>query len=101
MRTDPFDLLKRHEDGSFIWLETARDIEIARVRLQELCAQTPGNYFVFDQKSQQIVAKLHRGQAFDAFATRCWAGKRARFLPRYTNAERRIPPLPDGQTRSA
>jgi len=59
MRTDPFDILRRHEDGSFIWLETAHDIEIAKARLQELCAQTPGNYFVFDQKSQQIVAKFH------------------------------------------
>ena len=60
MPTAPFDILRRHEDGSFIWLETAHEIEIAKARLQELCAQTAGNYFVFDQKSQQIVAKLSK-----------------------------------------
>jgi hypothetical protein len=58
MPTVQFDILRRHEDGSFLWLETAENIEIAKPRLEELCAQTPGNYFVFDQKSQQIVAKL-------------------------------------------
>jgi hypothetical protein len=62
MPTAQFDILRRHEDGSFIWLETAQDIEIAKARLEELCAQTPGNYFVFDQKSQQIVAKLSTGR---------------------------------------
>jgi hypothetical protein len=61
MPTEPFDILKRYEDGSFIWLETAHEIEIAEARLQELCVATPGNYFVFDQKSQQIVAKLSNG----------------------------------------
>jgi hypothetical protein len=62
MPTAPFDILRRHEDGSFIWLETAHDIEVAKSRLRELCAVTPGNYFVFDQESQQIVAKLSNGQ---------------------------------------
>ncbi len=62
MPTAPFDILRRHEDGSFLWLETAHDLEIARTRLRELYAQTPGSYFVFDQKSQQIVAKLSEGR---------------------------------------
>jgi hypothetical protein len=35
--------------------------ENAKTRLQELYVQTPGNYFVFDQKSQEIVAKLSSG----------------------------------------
>jgi hypothetical protein len=56
-----FDILRRHEDGSFIWLVAAPGIEIAKARMQELSAETPGNYFVFDQKSQQIVAKLCGG----------------------------------------
>jgi hypothetical protein len=53
-----FDILKRHEDGSYIWLEAAESVQIAKARLQELCAKTPGEYFVFDQTSRQIVAKL-------------------------------------------
>jgi hypothetical protein len=58
MALSPFDILKRHEDGSFIWLEAAPDLQTAQARLRELCARVPGDYFVFDQKSQQIVARL-------------------------------------------
>jgi hypothetical protein len=54
----PYDILKRHEDGSFIWLEAAGDLSRAQARLQELCSNVPGEYFVFDQRSQQIVAKI-------------------------------------------
>jgi hypothetical protein len=70
MPTPSFDILRRHEDGSFLWVEAEHSIDIAKVRLQELCVATPGNYFVFDQKSQQIVAKLPADWATDAFA-RC------------------------------
>jgi hypothetical protein len=58
MTLSPFDILKRDEDGSFIWLEAAQNLETAQARLQELCAKAPGDYFVFDQKSQQIVGRL-------------------------------------------
>jgi hypothetical protein len=53
-----FDILKRHGDGSFIWLETAAELAHAKDRLQQLYTASPGEYFVFDQKSQQIVAKI-------------------------------------------
>jgi len=58
--TAPFDILRRHFDGSFIWLEGASDLNIARARLQTLQAHVPGDYFVFDQASQQIVANSKR-----------------------------------------
>jgi sarcosine oxidase gamma subunit len=58
MLTAPFDILKKQKDGSYIWLEAVRDIEKAKARLEQLCAISPGEYFVFDQKSQQIVAQL-------------------------------------------
>jgi hypothetical protein len=61
MPTAAFDILRRDADGSFIWIEAAQDIQVAKSRLHELCAQTPGDYFVFDQRSQQIVAKLSAG----------------------------------------
>ena len=53
----PFDILRRHHDGSFLWLEAAADIQMAKTRLRHLCANCPGDYFVFDQGSQQIVAR--------------------------------------------
>jgi hypothetical protein len=65
MPTASLDILRRHEDGSLLWVEAAHDIEAAKARLQELCAQTPGNYFVFDQKSQQIVAKFSSEEGGD------------------------------------
>jgi len=52
MHSTPFDILKRHEDGSFIWLEAAKDLSGAQARLQDLSATTPGEYFVFDQRVQ-------------------------------------------------
>lgn len=56
MPAEPFDILKRHLDGCFIWLETASSLEAAKTRLLELHTKIPGDYFVFDQGSQQIVA---------------------------------------------
>jgi hypothetical protein len=53
----PFDILIRHRDGSLLWVEAASNIQLAKSRLQQLCATTPGDYFVFDQTSQQIVAR--------------------------------------------
>ena len=58
MSSTPYDILRRHKDGSFIWLEAAAELGHAKDRLQKLYAATPGEYFVFDQKSQQIVAKI-------------------------------------------
>ena len=53
----PFDILRRHRDGSLLWLEATADILMAKTRLQQLFASSPGDYFVFDQASQQIVAR--------------------------------------------
>ena len=58
MELTPYDILKRHEDGSFIWLEAARDLPSAQARVQDLSSSIPGEYFIFDQRTQQIVAKL-------------------------------------------
>jgi hypothetical protein len=66
MSSAPFDILRRHQDGSLIWLESASELDTARARLQQLSAGVPGEYFVFDQKSQQIVAKVSSGGAPDA-----------------------------------
>jgi hypothetical protein len=39
-----------------MWLEAASSLETAKARLLELHANAPGDYFVFDQASQQFVA---------------------------------------------
>jgi hypothetical protein len=66
MPSASFDILLRHQDGSLIWLESASELDHARNRLQQLSTGAPGEYFVFDQRSQQIVAKVSSGVAPDA-----------------------------------
>lgn len=61
MVSTPFDILKRQKDGSYIWLEAVRDLQKAKARLQQLFAITPGDYFVFDQKVQRVVAQVAEG----------------------------------------
>jgi hypothetical protein len=58
MQAASLDLLKRHADGSSTWIDAVHDIQTARSRLEQLCAASPGDYFVFDQNSQQIVVQL-------------------------------------------
>jgi len=54
----PFDLLRRDPDGSFIWLEAAGDLSLARVRLSELASRVPGEYVLFDHTTQVTVEKI-------------------------------------------
>ena len=54
----PFDLLRRDPDGSVIWLEAAPDLVRARARLRELALRTPGEYVLFDHRSQETVEKI-------------------------------------------
>jgi hypothetical protein len=61
MRASAFDILKKLRDGSFFWLEAARDIESAKARMGELGARSPGEYVLFDQTAQRIVAVLANG----------------------------------------
>ena len=58
MSTPHLDILRRERDGNFVWLEAAQDLQRAKSRLEELAQRNPGEYFVFDQKAQQIVAKI-------------------------------------------
>jgi len=58
MRTPHLDILKRQNDGSFLWIEAAANLNAAEERLSELAGAEPGEYFVFDQTSQEIVAKI-------------------------------------------
>jgi hypothetical protein len=66
MSPEPFDILKRQSDGSFIWLEAASNLPAAKNRLEQLCRAVPGDYFVFDQKTQQMVA--HFGLSTNQFS---------------------------------
>jgi hypothetical protein len=58
MLTPHLDILRRQGDGSFVWIEAKSNMKAAEERISELASNEPGEYFVFDQRTQQIVAKI-------------------------------------------
>ncbi len=58
MLTSGFDLFKKDVHGDPIWIDSATDLGTARLRLTQLAARFPGEYFIFDQSSHRIVANL-------------------------------------------
>lgn len=58
MRAPHLDILKRQGDGEFVWIEAVSDVQTAEERLSQLVEMNPGEYFVFDQRTQEIVAKV-------------------------------------------
>ncbi len=54
-----FDILKRIDAVNFEWVEVVRELQTAEARVQELQARSPGEYVVFSQRTQQIVARFN------------------------------------------
>jgi hypothetical protein len=55
----PFDILKRRDAVNFEWVEVVQDLQTAEARVQELQARSPGEYVVFDSRTQQIVGRFN------------------------------------------
>lgn len=53
-----FDILQKIDDVNFVWIEVVEGLRTAIARIEELQARTPGEYVVFDQRTQQVVAQL-------------------------------------------
>lgn len=60
MNSAQLDIFRKDGQGNPVWLDCVRDLETARSRLNELASAIPGEYFVFDQRTHQIVASLVR-----------------------------------------
>ena len=56
MQIPTFDLFKRDNAGRLIWLGVADDLKAAACRLKELASSAPGEYLVFNQQAQKMVA---------------------------------------------
>jgi hypothetical protein len=59
MNLAQLDIFRKDLRGN-VWLDCARDLETARFRMDQLALVSPGEYFVFDQRTRQIVASLAR-----------------------------------------
>jgi hypothetical protein len=53
-----FDILRKDRRGKPILLAVVGDLETARLRLSQLASLMPGEYFVFDPRTHQIVAAV-------------------------------------------
>jgi hypothetical protein len=53
-----FDILQKIDDLDFRWIQAVDDLQKAKARITELQARTPGEYVVFDERTQQIIAEL-------------------------------------------
>jgi hypothetical protein len=54
----PLDIFKKDVQGNPVWLACAEDLQAAQFRLTELATLTPGEYFVFDHRTQEIAYNL-------------------------------------------
>jgi hypothetical protein len=69
--TSSFDILRKNRWGKPVVLAAVEDLETARLRLSQFASLKPGEYFVFNPRTQQIVAasmipsgKLHEREAY-------------------------------------
>ena len=58
MRLPRFNLFTTDLGGNPVWLEALADLEAARFRLNQLASASPGEYFVFDLRTKQILVCL-------------------------------------------
>jgi len=56
MKATPYDIFRKDLLGTPVWMEAVQDLETASHRVRELAARSPGEYFVFSQRSQEIVS---------------------------------------------
>jgi hypothetical protein len=61
MASPSLDIFKEDPRGNPVWVDAVGDVENARIRLNQLASVIPGDYFVFDQRTRQIVVRLGSG----------------------------------------
>jgi hypothetical protein len=57
MRSRHYDIVRKDDDQSAIWLEAASDLRAAESRIAELTSFWPGEFQIMDQQSHQIIEK--------------------------------------------
>ena len=53
---EAFDILKKLPDGGIVWIESAKSAESAQERIKLLADYKPGEYVVFCQETQSVIA---------------------------------------------
>jgi hypothetical protein len=58
MTSRSLDIFKKDLQGNPVWVDAVGDLEDAQRRVNQLASVFPGEYFVFDQGTRQIVVRL-------------------------------------------
>ena len=58
MTSSCLDIFKKDLSGNPIWVGAVGDLENARLRLSRSASLVPGEYFIFDQRTREIVVRL-------------------------------------------
>ena len=60
MKSRHYDIVRKDDDKSAIWLETASNLDTAQSRIEQLSSFWPGEFQIMDQQNHQIVEKIIR-----------------------------------------
>ena len=66
MQDRRYDILRKENGKSLIWLEDADDLQAAESRVKELISFWPGEYQVFDLQTKQMVLNAGAQVSADA-----------------------------------
>ncbi len=53
---DAFDIFRKSSDTRMVWIASSTDFEAANERIKLIAAKEPGEYIVFCQAAQELVA---------------------------------------------
>lgn len=56
MKAALYDIFRKDLLGTPVWMESAEDLEKAKLRVTQMADRSPGEYFVFSQKTKKIVS---------------------------------------------
>jgi hypothetical protein len=55
MPSAAYDIFRK-EARDMVWIETARDLQSARLRVKELATASDAEYVIYDQRERKIIA---------------------------------------------
>ena len=58
MKDRRYDILRKQNGTSLIWLEDTNDLQLAESRVKELISFWPGEYQIFDLQTKQAVLNI-------------------------------------------
>jgi hypothetical protein len=57
---DAFDIFRKSSDTRMVWIASSTDFEATNERIKLIAAKEPGEYIVFCQAAQELVAVATR-----------------------------------------